>query len=260
MNKALKCLTLAVALLSLPVGALAQGVGAGRVAQGEDEKRFPLDLEDGSESAGEWHERGEALEREGKREQARKAFAEAVKLHLIAYRRVTNASPRRPTPEWTAEEKAGLRRAAARRLERASESARRYLLLGEPESELERENLEAIRAHAALLAETDEARAAFFPFEVDEKARVTYKPEPGYTERARANGTGGRVMVRAVLTADGEVRHVLVMKGLPDGLSERAVEAARSMRFEPARRAGRPVSQLITLEYSFQIQMRRFRY
>jgi outer membrane biosynthesis protein TonB len=40
---------------------------------------------------------------------------------------------------------------------------------------------------------------------------------------------------------------------LSDGLTERAVRAARQMRFFPVLKDGRPVSQYITLEYYFNV-------
>jgi len=40
---------------------------------------------------------------------------------------------------------------------------------------------------------------------------------------------------------------------LPDGLTEKAIAAARSIRFQPAQKDGRPVSQYAVIEYSFNI-------
>jgi TonB family protein len=61
----------------------------------------------------------------------------------------------------------------------------------------------------------------------------------------------GTVRLRAVLSADGEVGHVLVIKGLPSGLTEKCVDAARRTKFTPAQKGGRPVSQFVMLEYNF---------
>ncbi|MBA3323229.1 MAG: energy transducer TonB, partial [Pyrinomonadaceae bacterium] len=38
-----------------------------------------------------------------------------------------------------------------------------------------------------------------------------------------------------------------------DGLTEKAIEAARRITFTPAEKDGRPVSQYITLVYNFNI-------
>ena len=42
-------------------------------------------------------------------------------------------------------------------------------------------------------------------------------------------------------------------RGLPDGLTEKAIEAAEKVRFQPAERDGRAVSSVITLDYNFNV-------
>jgi hypothetical protein len=49
------------------------------------------------------------------------------------------------------------------------------------------------------------------------------------------------------------VQGISVVKGLPDGLTERAISAAKQIRFTPAEKDGRTVSQYVTLEYNFNI-------
>ncbi|HEX8502052.1 MAG TPA: energy transducer TonB [Pyrinomonadaceae bacterium] len=85
------------------------------------------------------------------------------------------------------------------------------------------------------------------------RAVIVYKPEPGYTEEGRKSMTSGFVRLRVALGADGEVKDVSVIKGLPDGLTDRAVRAARYMLFFPALKDGRPASQYVVLEYNFNI-------
>ena len=89
--------------------------------------------------------------------------------------------------------------------------------------------------------------------EVTTRAVITYKPEPGFTAKARSNNVNGAVRLRAVLGSDGTVRNISVIKGLPDGLTERAVAAARKIKFKPATLDGRPVSQYVVLEYNFAV-------
>lgn len=93
----------------------------------------------------------------------------------------------------------------------------------------------------------------FITSEVTKRAAITFKPEPGYTEEARKNNTSGTVRLRVILTASGEVTNIIVVKGLPDGLSEKAVVAAKRIRFKPAEKDGRAVSQWALLEYNFYI-------
>jgi TonB family protein len=89
--------------------------------------------------------------------------------------------------------------------------------------------------------------------DVDQKARILARPEPRYTEEARANSVTGTVVLRAVFSASGEVTNVHLVSGLPDGLTEKAVEAAFGIKFLPAVKDGRPVSQYIQIEYNFSL-------
>jgi tetratricopeptide (TPR) repeat protein len=89
--------------------------------------------------------------------------------------------------------------------------------------------------------------------EVTTRPRVLSKPEPAYTEIARNNGVIGRVTLRAVFAADGAVKHIIVVSGLPYGLTEAAIIAARKIKFVPAMLAARPVSMFIQLEYNFNL-------
>ena len=91
--------------------------------------------------------------------------------------------------------------------------------------------------------------------EVTRRALITFKPEPGFTEEARKNDVEGVVRLRAVLNASGSVTNISVVKGLPDGLTEKAIAAARQIRFTPAEKDGRAVSQYVVLEYNFTIYM-----
>jgi TonB family protein len=93
----------------------------------------------------------------------------------------------------------------------------------------------------------------FAPKEVAQKAGVTYKAEPHFTESARKFGVTGIVRIRAILDKTGEVTNIVVLKGLPHGLTRLAVEAARQIRFTPAQKDGHAVSQYIVLEYNFNI-------
>lgn len=141
------------------------------------------------------------------------------------------------------------------RLDAAAEALERLLRL-KPDARAAdewREELEAVRAYAGAYDPSDPARTVFAGDEVDTKAVIHAKPLPNYTQRAREHGTSGIVRVRIVLGADGQVKHPLVVRGLPDGLSELAVAAARKVRFTPAVKDGKPVSTVVMLEYGFNI-------
>lgn len=87
--------------------------------------------------------------------------------------------------------------------------------------------------------------------EVTQRARVLRKPEPSYTEDARRNLVSGTVVLRCVFGADGRVRNIVVIRSLPEGLTERAIEAAKQIKFVPAIKDGKPVSMWMQLEYNF---------
>jgi TonB family protein len=89
--------------------------------------------------------------------------------------------------------------------------------------------------------------------EVTSKARVLDKPEPTYTESARKNQITGTVVLRAVFSAGGSVTNIHAVSGLPDGLTERAIAAAKSIRFVPATKDGHPVSMWMELQYNFNL-------
>jgi len=87
--------------------------------------------------------------------------------------------------------------------------------------------------------------------EVTTKARLISKPEPMYTEEARRNRTSGTLVLRVIFSKTGEVTNIQVLVGLPDGLTERAINAARGIKFVPATKDGNPVSMWMQLEYNF---------
>lgn len=89
--------------------------------------------------------------------------------------------------------------------------------------------------------------------DVTAKARVLQKPEPTYTESARKFGVEGTVIMRAVFSKTGEVVNLRVVRKVPHGLTQRAVAAARAIRFTPATKDGKPVSMWMQLEYNFNL-------
>lgn len=174
---------------------------------------------------------------------AREAFARGVKLYLRVY---TKERPR----VRDAAVQAAFREQMRGRLKGAPRCVEDYLALGRV-TPFEREQLEAFGGQVSMLIAADEARAVVIGAEADAPARIKDKPAPGFTEEARRNDVRGRVRLRAVLASDGSVKHVLVLEGLPFGISEMCVAAAKRIRFTPAVKNGRPVSQFVMLEYNF---------
>jgi TonB family protein len=89
--------------------------------------------------------------------------------------------------------------------------------------------------------------------EVTSKARLISKPEPQYTEDARKNQIVGTVVLKVVFSSNGSVTNIRTVSGLPYGLTERAIAAARQIKFVPATKDGHPVSMWMQLEYNFNL-------
>ena len=82
---------------------------------------------------------------------------------------------------------------------------------------------------------------------------ILYKEKAKYTEEARQNKVQGTVVLNVVFTSDGRITQVRVIRSLPDGLTEKAIEAAQRIRFQPATKNGAPVSVRGNLEFSFNL-------
>ena len=89
--------------------------------------------------------------------------------------------------------------------------------------------------------------------EVSERARVISKPEPQYTEEARRSQITGTVILRVVFSRTGVVTNIRPIQTLSGGLTEKAIAAAKQIRFVPARRNGQAVSMYMQLEYNFNL-------
>ena len=89
--------------------------------------------------------------------------------------------------------------------------------------------------------------------EVEQRARLLFKPEPQYTEEARRNQITGTVTLRVVFSSSGQVEQIRAMHTLPFGLTEKAIAAARQIKFVPATKGGRAVSVWMQLEYNFNL-------
>jgi TonB family protein len=89
--------------------------------------------------------------------------------------------------------------------------------------------------------------------DVTTKARLISKPEPQYTEDARKNQVTGTVVLKVVFASSGQVTNIRTVSGLPYGLTERAIAAARQIKFTPATKDGHQVSMWMQLEYNFNL-------
>lgn len=89
--------------------------------------------------------------------------------------------------------------------------------------------------------------------QVDQKARLGIKVEPQYTEDAKQNQIQGTVVLRVVFSSAGNVSDIRILAGLPYGLTDRAIAAAKNIKFFPAMKDGKNVSMWMQLEYNFNL-------
>lgn len=70
---------------------------------------------------------------------------------------------------------------------------------------------------------------------------ILYEPNPAYTSEARLLKMEGDVVLEVVFLASGQLQVTRVVSGLGHGLDEAAIQAAKQIRFRPAKRNGQPV-------------------
>jgi periplasmic protein TonB len=89
---------------------------------------------------------------------------------------------------------------------------------------------------------------------VDSEPVVLNHVWPRYTDEARNNQVQGTVTVRMLVDETGTVTQVRVVRSLPFGLTEKAIEAAREVKFKPAMKDGKAVPYWLTLQLNFSLR------
>jgi tetratricopeptide (TPR) repeat protein len=85
----------------------------------------------------------------------------------------------------------------------------------------------------------------------DKKLKIISKPLPVYTESARRNGVSGKIIVAIEFGSDGKIGFIFPFRELAKGLTEKAVDTAKAIKFEAAVKDGKPVTVISILEYEF---------
>ena len=85
------------------------------------------------------------------------------------------------------------------------------------------------------------------------RPKITYRERAEYTKEARDQKVEGTIVLSVEFGADGVIRKIKVERGLPYGLTESAIEAAKALRFEPAIKDGQPISVRGNIEFSFSL-------
>jgi TonB family protein len=81
-----------------------------------------------------------------------------------------------------------------------------------------------------------------------------YCPFPKYSEAARKKKIEGTVVVEAMIDASGRATKVWEVRGLPDGLTQEAVDAVRQWHFKAAQKAdGQAVTVMVPVDVTFRL-------
>lgn len=187
-----------------------------------------------------WHYLGLALLAAGNKDEARKAFEKAATIRLnnlipISPLRLAN------NPQPGAESIKPLDRYQA-----ALESSEQFLLLTPRPTDDWRSQLEALRFYRDYYAGTRTDETIMATKEATTRLHISSKPPPDFSGLSES----GNSVLRAVFSADGSVKHVLVLKRVTSDFDLRCIEAARKIKFTPAIKEGRAVSMILQLEYN----------
>lgn len=83
--------------------------------------------------------------------------------------------------------------------------------------------------------------------------RAVYFPDPEYSDEARRARYQGTCVLSLIVGPDGLPRDIKVTRSLGMGLDEKAIEAVKQWRFQPAMKDGGPVAVAINVEVMFRL-------
>ncbi len=84
--------------------------------------------------------------------------------------------------------------------------------------------------------------------------KLIYNPQPEYPNRARKKGIEGKVVVTLLVGDDGIPTEAKIAQSLDPDLDEKALEAVRSWKFQPAMKNGHPVAVHVNVEVNFKLR------
>jgi len=99
------------------------------------------------------------------------------------------------------------------------------------------------------------AASSLLPQEISHTTapRVVHRADPEYTKEALDAKLEGTVVLSAIIDGDGVPTEIKLVKGLGNGLDEKAVECFRQWRFSPALSHGEPIPVKVTMEVNFRM-------
>jgi TonB family protein len=84
-------------------------------------------------------------------------------------------------------------------------------------------------------------------------AEITFKPKPEYSEEAVRLKVEGIVKLQVTLKTSGQVEVLNVINGLGYGLDEKAISAAKQVKFKPAQHEGKDVDSTVVMSIIFEL-------
>jgi protein TonB len=109
---------------------------------------------------------------------------------------------------------------------------------------------------SALFAQDEPEKNSETVYEVGNGVTVpksVYAPNPTYDEKARKKKINGVVVLAMIVTAEGTVRDVKIIKSLDKGLDKQAIAAVSTWKFEAATKGGKPVAVHLPVEVDFRL-------
>lgn len=130
-------------------------------------------------------------------------------------------------------------------------AARAKTASNSPDDETSREI--ALKKKDSAAGQDQGSTNSIHPMSSSVRPTILYREKARYTREGRDNKIEGAVILSAVFNVDGQISDISVIKGLPYGLTENAIIAAKKIRFEPAMKDGQPVSVRGNIEFTFSI-------
>ena len=93
--------------------------------------------------------------------------------------------------------------------------------------------------------------------DVDEEPVPLTRPRWRHTEEAIINKIQGSLRMRLLVSSEGLVKKVEIVRGLPEGLNEQAMKQAFKLKFKPAINAGQPVECWLLFEVTYHLRLFR---
>ena len=86
----------------------------------------------------------------------------------------------------------------------------------------------------------------------DIRPTITHRENAKLTPAARDHEVEGTAILSVIVGADGELSDLLVLRGLPYGVTANCLIALKKCKFTPAMKDGKPVSVRTSVEFEFK--------